>query len=120
MAGVEILAAEEVAVAVGFNWLAFGVMMGLLVVAGFVFGLVIAEKYAYDWQLVPALMLVGIIGGLLIGVPIGFASGEPTAYETQYKVIVSDEVPMNEFLERYEIIDQEGKIYTVRERNGGN
>jgi hypothetical protein len=120
MTGVEILAMEEVAVAFAFNWIAFWMITGLLAVAGFVFGLVIAEKYAYDWQLVPALMLAGVIGGLLIGVAIGAASSEPTAYETQYKVTVSDEVPMNEFLERYEIIDQEGKIYTVRERNGGN
>lgn len=116
MTGVEILAMEEVAVAFGFNWLAFWVMTGLLIFAGFVLGLVIAEKYAYDWQLIPALMLAGAIGGLLIGVPIGFASGEPTAYETQYKVTVSDKVPMSGFLERYEIISQEGNIYTVRER----
>lgn len=39
----------------------------------------------------------------------------PTAYETHYKVLISDEVSMNEFLEQYEIIDQEGKIFTVRE-----
>ena len=118
MTGVEILATEEVAVAFGFNWVAFWALTGLLTLAGFVLGLVIAEKYAYDWQLVPALAIAGVIGGLLIGGPIGFASGESTAYETQYKVTVSDEVPMNEFLERYEIIDQEGKIYTVRERDG--
>lgn len=118
MTGIEILAMEEVAVAFSFNWPAFWVITGLLAVAGFVFGLVVVEKYAYDWQLVPALVLAGIIGGLLIGGSIGFASGEPTAYETQYKVTVSDEVPMNEFFAQYEIIDQEGKIYIVRERDG--
>ena len=117
MTDVEILSTAEVAVTFGFNWVAFWTIMGLLTFAGVVFGLVIAEKYAYDWQLVPALALVGIIGGLLIGGPTGFASGEPTAYETQYKVTVSDEVPMNEFLARYEIIDQEGNIYTVRQRD---
>jgi hypothetical protein len=118
MTGVEILAMEEVAVAFGFNWLAFWVLMGLLTFAGCVLGLVLREKFVYDWHIIPALTLVGVIGGLLIGAPIGFASSEPTAYETQYKVTVSDEVPMNEFLERYKIIDQEGKIYTVRERDG--
>ena len=118
MTGVEILAMEEVAVAFGFNWPAFWTIMGLLTFAGFVLDLVIAEKNAYDWQVIPALALVGIICGLLIGGPIGFASGEPTAYETQYKVTVSDEVPMNEFFAQYEIIDQEGKIYIVRERDG--
>lgn len=27
-----------------------------------------------------------------------------------------DSVSMNEFLDKYEILDQEGKIYTVKER----
>ena len=40
-----------------------------------------------------------------------------TKYETQYKVTISDEVKMDEFCEKYEIIEQDGKIYTVRERN---
>ena len=37
--------------------------------------------------------------------------------DTQYQVVVSDDVNFNEFQEKYEIIKQEGKIYTVRERN---
>lgn len=34
----------------------------------------------------------------------------------EYKVIIDDSVSMNEFLDKYEILDQEGKIYTVKER----
>lgn len=34
----------------------------------------------------------------------------------EYKVVVSDDVNFNEFMEKYEIVDQEGRIYTVRER----
>lgn len=33
----------------------------------------------------------------------------------EYKVTISNEVSMNKFFDKYEIIDQEGKIYTVRE-----
>lgn len=47
----------------------------------------------------------------------GITFETPSKYETQYKVAVSDEVLMNEFNEKYEIVEQEGKIYTVRERN---
>ena len=36
--------------------------------------------------------------------------------DTTYKVTIDDSVSMNEFLDKYEIIDQEGKIYTVKER----
>lgn len=35
---------------------------------------------------------------------------------TEYKVTIDDSVSMNEFLDKYEIIDQEGKIYTVKEK----
>lgn len=35
---------------------------------------------------------------------------------TKYQVTIDDSVSMNEFLDKYEIIDQEGKIYTVKER----
>ena len=37
-------------------------------------------------------------------------------YETHYQVTVNNSVSMNEFQNKYEIIEVEGKIYTVRER----
>ena len=66
-------------------------------------------------------MLIGVVFGLIFGAVFGYFSGEnsgvPIAHENHYKVIVSDEVPMNEFLGKYEIINNEGKIYTVIERD---
>lgn len=37
-------------------------------------------------------------------------------YETRYQVTINDSMSMNEFQNKYEIIEIEGKIYTVRER----
>lgn len=37
-------------------------------------------------------------------------------YETHYQVTVDNSVSMNKFQNKYEIIEVEGKIYTVRER----
>ena len=37
-------------------------------------------------------------------------------YETHYQVTVDNSVSMNEFQNKYEIIEVEGKIYTVMER----
>ena len=37
-------------------------------------------------------------------------------YETRYQVTVDDSVSMNKFQNKYEIIEVERKIYTVRER----
>lgn len=68
----------------------------------------------------------GVLIGIVIGAIFGGATGividkvvEPAPDEIRYKVIVSDEVPMNEFLSRYEIIEVEGKIYTVKEVENG-
>ena len=36
--------------------------------------------------------------------------------ETHYQVIIEDSVPMKEFLEKYEIVDQEGQILVIKER----
>ena len=111
------MATEEVAIAFTFNWIGcftiFGVAIGLFLLAGAIAGFI-----HDDISLFGALAIVGIIFSVFIGALVGFFDGTPTEYETHYKVIISDEVSMNDFLEEYEIIDQEGKIYTVRERNG--
>lgn len=117
MTGVEILAMEEVAVSFSFNWsafwIAFGVAFGILSITGIVVGV-----KTYDLSSAVVCITSGIILGLIFGGISGDEFADPTEYETHYKVTISDEVSMNDFLERYEILDQEGKIYTVRERNG--
>ena len=49
---------------------------------------------------------------------IGAACGDCffTNEETQYQVLISEDVSMTEFNERYEIVDQEGQIFTIREK----
>ena len=41
---------------------------------------------------------------------------QKTSEYTQYKVTISDTVNFVEFNEKYEIISQDGKIYTIKER----
>ena len=62
-----------------------------------------------------AICLALLIPCILIGVACGdcFFAAE----ETQYKVLISEEVSMTEFNERYEIVDQEGQIFTIKEKN---
>ena len=43
-------------------------------------------------------------------------SDKTSVNHIEYKVTIDDSVSMNEFLDKYEILDQEGKIYTVKER----
>jgi hypothetical protein len=60
--------------------------------------------------------ITGIVFGTLFGLLIGTALETPIKYDTRYQVIITDEVKMSEFSERYEVLNQKGKIYTVRER----
>ena len=43
-------------------------------------------------------------------------SFSPREEITRYCIIVNDEVNFNEFMDKYKIIDQDGYIYTVEER----
>ena len=110
MQGLEILTVAQVATDYGFNTTAF------LITAIIVIGIFVAIGIE-EMEVIP-ISIVGIIIGLIVGGVAGMIGSQPTAYENQYKVTVSDEIVMTEFLEQYEIIDQDGKIFTVRENKG--
>jgi hypothetical protein len=116
MSGVEILATEEVAIAwASWNWKGFLLTVGLCFLVAIVAG--VLAGVSDDWELgVIIFLVVFIAGGALFGTLVGGTTGEPIEYETQYKVIIDDSVSINEFIEKYEIIDQDGKIYIVREK----
>ena len=116
MSGVEILATEEVAIAwASWNWKGFLFTVGLAFFVAIIAGILAGASD--DWELgVIIFLVVFIVGGALFGILAGCTTGEPIEYETRYKVVIDDSVSMNEFIEKYEIIDQDGKIYIVREK----
>lgn len=62
--------------------------------------------------------ILGITAGAILGLfvyVIIFHCIFPVKY-IQYKVTISEEVSMVEFYERYEIIDVDGMIYTIKEK----
>lgn len=119
MSGVEILATEEVLVNSGIKfWPCFLIAIG----AFFIF-------VTICWTAIDSTsngtdsfwtFLITIITGCLAGIAFFFiVSGffrSPKKYETHYQVTISDSVLMNEFLEKYEILNINGKIYTVKEK----
>lgn len=118
MNGVEILNVTEHAIMEpAWSWpMFFGLLVGifaLCTVTGTIIGL---KECEYE-----AGVIAGVIAGLvtaLILSPLLTAalSKKEVGTETHYKVTIDDSVSMNEFLDKYEILDQEGKIYTVKER----
>lgn len=115
--GVEILSQSEVALITGMNWTVFGIFLGLSIIIGVVVAFWSVDPVDVgDWIMWVVVVSMFVILGTALGSLIGYTKGNSTKYETQYKVTISDEVQMNEFFERYEIIEQDGKIYTIREK----
>lgn len=115
MNGVEILNQTNIyckEVNFGIFWLMLG--FGLFV------GLVLAILEWRDGFIASGILaiIIGLICGAFLGI-IGCAASIDTTDKlshVEYEVIVSDEVNFTDFMEKYEILDQEGRIYTVKER----
>ena len=112
MNGVEILSVQEVVAEATSNWwLAGFVWLGVIVFGGII-GFWISRK----GEAVIAGCFIAALLGIFAFAGVATATNKPVEYETHYKVTIDDSVSMNEFLDKYEILDQEGKIYTVKER----
>lgn len=115
MSGVEILSIIEEPIC-QFNGTAFWIGLSIIFAIGFIWGIGVIIKDD-DYSTGAISFVLGIILGLIFGFQCGVLFDTETGeVDTTYKVTISDEVPLNEFMEKYEIIDQEDKIYTVRER----
>jgi hypothetical protein len=116
MNGVEVLASNKIIADKAFSWPIFVIALGAVIVLSIIIGFLITVTNNMDWDGLRIGIIVGLLFNWVFAIPFGFIFGTPVAYETQYKVIISDEVQMNCFLEKYDILDQEGRIYTVREK----
>lgn len=113
MTGVEILA-ENIITSTQYNfvWNGFTIFCYILSVYCIFLTIIFAigdDKTAFASV---ALAIILIVGGTGIANYVGM---EVVYDYTEYKVIIDDTVNMNEFMEKYEILDRDGKIYIVRE-----
>lgn len=116
MNGVDILTSEEVVAEYAFNFMSFWIVVAIVGIGSLVYSIYQVCEYNYSWPIIPALTILFTFIGATVGVGLGMLTQTPIKYETQYKVVISDDVKMTDFLDKYEIIDTEGKIYTVREK----
>ena len=117
MEGVQILNQFEVITKTIFNWSAcwdrflIGMVIGLIV--GIIFGL--SEEDWFDFLV--AFLAAGVFFGTLFGALSGSAfNPTPVESETHYEVTVNEDVNMKEFMDKYEVIETRGLIYTVKEK----
>jgi hypothetical protein len=115
MSGVEILSIIEEPILL-FNEEAFGITFFITSVVFFFIGSYLSIT-KNELLYFPLFFITGLIAGVLLGVIAGGLFVQKIdEVEISYKVTASEEVSLNDFMEKYEIIDQEGKIYTVKER----
>lgn len=117
MTGVEILNQFEVVIDTAFSWKSFWIGLAIGAVVGlataFVFGCSEGEWEAFAVGCAIFIPIIGLFCALLGG---GVLAKEPVEYETRYEVSINEEVSMQEFMDRYEIVETRGSIYTVREK----
>ena len=82
----------------------FFVMMLLVSVTGAIAG-------CGDW-----VTIVAVLAGVAVGIGCYKGAMRPTG-EYRYEVMIDESVSMTEFYERYDVIEQRGKIYKIKEKN---
>lgn len=117
MQGIEVLTTIQVATEFIFNWNAFWITSGIFFGIGFIVGIFYWASDQCEWVIIPILSVLCIIIGSIVGVGMGEEFKKPIAYETHYKVTISEEVSLKDFYEYYDVIEQDGKIFTIREKD---
>ena len=110
MNGVEILSSEIIYNTILPEWC---IALGFILGTGFIVATIFTFIDGYD--ILGCICLVMVIASITVACLSGTLSKTDISH-TEYKVTIDDSVSMNEFLDKYEILDQEGKIYTVKEK----
>lgn len=76
-------------------------------------GCIIIGFICNDEEVFKVLMILGIL--FLFGAFFDYRTNNPVE-KTTYQVILDDSISYNEFIEKYEVIKQEGRIYTIYEK----
>lgn len=110
MNGVEILSSETI-----YN----GILPGWAGAIGFIMIIMFVVSAGYfrsDHRPLAVTICSVLVACGVILMTLALVSNKNSINHIEYKVTIDDSVSMNEFLDKYEILDQEGKIYTVKER----
>ena len=116
MNGITILAERQIEV-FGLNSTILWITIPICAAIAMFFAIWQGVNEFYEWQATIVFAILLAILGAMIGFLIGAAlSGIiPKGFETVYDVLIDESVSMTEFYERYEIIDQQGRVFTIKE-----
>lgn len=110
MTGIEILSSEIVHNGiVSQDWMTIGLMAVVPVTLLGIVALVNKFPAAYI-----ACFSLAIVCAILI--VLGLTPNKDSVKYVEHKMTISEDVPLLEFIEKYEIVRQDGDVYIVRER----
>ena len=110
MTGVEILSSQAIYNTFIPEWCA-AIAIIVMIICIIPFAISVVEGKTVGVIICVALFAVGVF---VMG--FSLSPNDNSINHIEYKVTIDDSVSMNEFLDKYEILDQEGKIYTVKEK----
>lgn len=115
MNGIEILNQYEMATtSFVWSWNSFWIAFSLVCLIGIGIGAFIGASQDDLFTGIVAGGIVSIFFGMFAGVMMGTVPSNKTT--TMYQITISEEASMIEFYNKYEIVKQEGKIFTVTEK----
>lgn len=92
----------------------WSISVSVFIVCGIVFFALALICSAWDYgSLAFVCVVIGII--CIFGAFYKYYTNNPVE-KTTYQVILDDSISYNEFVEKYEVIKQEGRIYTIYEK----
>lgn len=81
---------------------------------------VIISAICFELKGVVICTILGCVTLFTFGILDSYSTSTEELDHYEYKVTIDDSVPMKEFLSKYEIINQEGEIFTIVERENIN
>ena len=123
MNGVEVL--NKIPIYAAAEWALYTMLFLLIAIPlAFIIYSIIQVVHGRHWSFIIENTAFSIFLGLfaatlfvVVADKTGISQDKNNVAYYKYQVVVSDEVNFNEFMEKYEIVEQNGSIYTVQERN---
>ena len=110
MDGITVLSQETV------STLSVAIPLGIISLLLFIVSFVLTIKLFCDGEDgIAMLSIISTVAALILVVVCTIDAFDPP--ETTYKVTIDETVSFQEFSERYEIVEQDGLIYTIKEKD---
>lgn len=117
MEGIEFLSGKKIVVKSKFGWKHFFIANVVGLIMSLCAGQFTYSQVSYaQIEAFCTIAIVGVLETLMLSFLFGSYYSTPTKYVNEYKIAVLNESLIDKIKEDYEIIAQEGKLWTIRQK----